>query len=337
MESSIKNIEIIGIEAAVPCNEVDNALYISQIANRRIKKQIELTGVKKRRVTVGEQKASDLAAEAAKKLMQQLEWDGDMVDVLIFVTQSADLERPATAFLIQNRLKLSKKCMVYDINFGCDGTIVGLITIGNILQNIKGKGLLLVGESNAIAGKDINRNALLEGEAAAAIALQYSEEQKEIKYAQFSDGSRANLLYKPFGKPGVMDGNAVLLFGISDVAESVKTFVQEKLTSVDDVDDFVFHQAQKLIVDGIVQEAGIPAEKVLYSCENYGNTSSASVPLTLCSELGESQDDEKIKVLLCGYGIGLSWGILYTEIEKKCILPVIETDYVYNDRDQFNI
>lgn len=139
MESSIKNIEIIGIEAAVPCNEVDNALYISQIANRRIKKQIELTGVKKRRVTVGEQKASDLAAEAAKKLMQQLEWDGDMVDVLIFVTQSADLERPSTAFLIQNRLKLSKKCMVYDINFGCDGTIVGLITIGNILQNIKGK------------------------------------------------------------------------------------------------------------------------------------------------------------------------------------------------------
>ena len=64
MESSIKNIEIVGIEAAVPCNEVDNALYISQIANRRIKKQIELTGVKKRRVTVGEQKASDLAAEA---------------------------------------------------------------------------------------------------------------------------------------------------------------------------------------------------------------------------------------------------------------------------------
>ena len=72
MESSIKNIEIIGIEAAVPCNEVDNALYISQIANRRIKKQIELTGVKKRRVTVGEQKASDLAAEAAKKLMKKI-------------------------------------------------------------------------------------------------------------------------------------------------------------------------------------------------------------------------------------------------------------------------
>ena len=180
MESSIKNIEIIGIEAAVPCNEVDNALYISQIANRRIKKQIELTGVKKRRVTVGEQKASDLAAEAAKKLMQQLEWDGDMVDVLIFVTQSADLERPSTAFLIQNRLKLSKKCMVYDINFGCDGTIVGLITIGNILQNIKGKGLLLVGESNAIAGKDINRNALQEAIRAAKRAGMKEKELIEM-------------------------------------------------------------------------------------------------------------------------------------------------------------
>ncbi len=336
MEGSIKNIKIVGMEAAVPCNEVDNSSYISQIANRRIKKQIELTGIKTRRVTVGGQKASDLATEAAKKLMRQLDWETDMVDVMIFVTQSADLERPSTAFLIQNRLKLSKKCMVYDINFGCDGTIVGLITISSILQNIKGKGLLLVGESNAIAGEKVDRNALLEGDAAAAIALEYSEEENEIKYVQFSDGSRANLLYKPFGKSGVMDGNAVLLFGISDVAESVRTFIQENLMSAEDVDYYVFHQAQKLIIDGIVQEAGIPVEKVLYSCENFGNTSSASVPLTLCSGLGASRDDKKIKVLLCGYGIGLSWGIVCTEIEKKCIFPVIETDYVYDDRKQFS-
>ena len=154
MKGNIKNIEITGIQAAVPCNEVDNMQYISQLSNHRIKKQIELTGIKKRRVTLEKQKASDLATEAAKKLMKTLKWKETEAEVLIFVTQSPDLQRPSTAFLIQNRLGLSSKCMVYDINFGCNGTIVGLITLGSILQTTKGKGLLLLGESNAYQGKD---------------------------------------------------------------------------------------------------------------------------------------------------------------------------------------
>ena len=107
MKGNIKNIEIAGIQAAVPCNEVDNMQYISQLSNHRIKKQIELTGIKKRRVTLEKQKASDLATEAAKKLMKTLKWKETEVEVLIFVTQSPDLQRPSTAFLIQNRLGLS--------------------------------------------------------------------------------------------------------------------------------------------------------------------------------------------------------------------------------------
>lgn len=335
MKGNINHVEIVGIEAAVPCHEVDNTQYISKITSRRIKKQIELTGVKKRRVTVGKQKASDLATKAAEKLLQRLEWHKDDVDVLIFVTQSPDLERPSTAFLIQERLGLGKNCMVYDINFGCDGTIAGLITISSILQTVKGKGLLLVGESNALSGENLDRNALLEGDASAAIALSYTEETAVIKFAQFSDGGRADLLYKAFNKPAYMDGNAVLLFGISDVAESVREFLKEEVEKVEDIDYFVFHQAQKLIVDGIVQETGIPSDKVLFSCENFGNTSSASIPLTLCSSLGKDDEKEKVRVLLCGYGIGLSWGIVCTEIPKERIYPLLETDYAYGDRDKF--
>ena len=93
MKGNIKNIEIAGIQAAVPCNEVDNMQYISQLSNHRIKKQIELTGIKKRRVTLEKQKASDLATEAAKKLMKTLKWKETEVEVLIFVTQSPDLQR----------------------------------------------------------------------------------------------------------------------------------------------------------------------------------------------------------------------------------------------------
>ena len=92
--------------------------------------------------------------------------------------------------------------------------------------------------------------------------LQYTEKETEINFEQFSDGSRANLLYKTFENPGFMDGNGVFIFGISDVVKSVKMFMEREKITMEQVDYFVFHQAQKMIVEGISQEIGIPQEKV---------------------------------------------------------------------------
>lgn len=337
MQGSIKNISIRGIVSAVPNNEVCNKDYVEKIQNHRIQKQIRLTGIDKRRVTVGKQKASDLATVAANDLLERLQWEKDSIDVMIFVTQSPDLSRPSSAFLIQERLGLGKECMVYDINFGCAGYVTGLTTICSILQNTKGRGLLLVGESNATAGDEVDRNALLEGDAAAATALEYSPGAPKIDFVHYSDGVRAELLYKPFNRPGYMDGNAVLLFGLSDVADAVKCFMEERNIDDQEIDYYIFHQAQKMIVDGIVQEAGIQGDKVLMSCQNFGNTSSASIPLTLCTELAEKQTKGKKKLLMCGYGIGLAWGIVLAEMEGECIFPLIETDYEYDDRNKFGI
>ncbi len=337
MQGQIENIKIQGIVSAVPCNEVNNAEYVEKLESRRLKKQIRLTGIDKRRVTIGKQKASDLASVAAEDLLQRLQWDKDSIDVLIFVTQSADLSRPSSAFLIQERLGLNKDCMVYDINFGCAGYIAGLISICSILQMVKGRGLLLVGESNAKVGDEIDRNALLEGDAAAATALEYVPGAAPMKFSHHSDGTRAHQLYMRFDGHGFMDGNAVLLFGISDVAESVKEFMLELGDKAEDIDYFVFHQAQKMIVDGIVQQTGIPEGKVLISCDNYGNTSSASIPLTLCTELEESNKVGEKNVLMCGYGIGLSWGIIHAVVDETCIFPLIETDYAYSDREKFGL
>ncbi|MCM1232268.1 MAG: ketoacyl-ACP synthase III [Ruminococcus flavefaciens] len=337
MQGEIEHISICGILTAVPENEVSNRDYISKIQNRRIKKQILLTGIDKRRVTVGGQRASDLAAVAADQLLDRLEWNRDDIDVIIFVTQSPDLSRPSSAFLIQDRLGISKECMVYDINQGCAGYIVGLTTICSILQVTKGKGLLLVGESNAIAGEGLDRGALLEGDAAAATALQYDEDAASIKFANYSDGSRADYLYKPFENYGFMDGNAVLLFGLSDVADAVKKFMSDHNVQDENLDYYVFHQAQKMIVDGIVQEVGVTADKVLMSCQSYGNTSSASVPLTVCLEKGQRNLSGKKKVLLCGYGIGLTWGIILLDLDMDVVFPIVESSYIYQDRKKFGL
>lgn len=337
MQGQLEHISIKGIVSAVPDNEICNEDYVSKIQNRRVKKQILLTGIDRRRVTANGQKASDLATVAADYLLNQLDWDRSDIDVVIFVTQSPDLSRPSTALIIQDRLGISEKCMVYDINQGCAGYIVGLTTIGSVLQITKGKGLLLVGESNAVAGEDIDRGALLDGDAASATAVEYSDEASPMTFINYSDGSRADYLYKPFNKLPFMDGNAVLLFGLSDVAEAVKDFMRGHELVDEDIDYYVFHQAQKLIVDGIAQEVGIPQEKLFMSCRLYGNTSSASVPLTICAEKEEKNITGSKKLLLCGYGIGLTWGIILLDLDMDVVFPILKSNYIYDDRKKFGL
>ena len=335
MQGEIEHISIEGIISAVPENEVCNDDYVAKIENRRVKKQILLTGIDRRRVTIGEQKASDLAVVAADRLLNHLKWERSEIDVIIFVTQSPDLVRPSTAFLIQDRLGISKDCMVYDINQGCAGYIVGLTTICSILQVTRGKGLLLVGESNAIDGEEVDRNALLEGDAAAATALQYQEDTTPMKFINHCDGSRANYLYKTLNNFAYMDGNAVLLFGLSDVADSVKKFISDNGMDVADIDYYVFHQAQKMIVDGIAQEVGIPEDRCLNSCQLFGNTSSASVPLTICLGKEKRKLTGRKKLLLCGYGIGLTWGIIMLDMDMDVVFPIMESNSTFEDRKKF--
>lgn len=337
MQGKVEHIRIKGMVSAVPDNEVYNEDYVSKIQNRRVKKQILLTGIDRRRVAVNGQKASDLATIAADQLLSQLGWDRSDIDVLIFVTQSPDLSRPSTALIIQDRLGIGDNCMVYDINQGCAGYIVGLTTIGCILQMTKGKGILLVGESNAVAGEGIDRGALLDGDAAAATAVEYSDDASPMTFINYSDGSRVDYLYKPFNKAPSMDGNGVLLFGLSDVAEAVKNFMKEHELAVDDIDYYVFHQAQKLIVDGIAQEVGVPSEKLFMSCRLYGNTSSASVPLTICVEKEEKELTGSKRLLLCGYGIGLTWGIILLDLDMDVVSPIIKSNYIYDDRNKFGL
>lgn len=333
MRGVISNIGIKGITAAVPCNSFDNMAYASAIEDKKLKKSVKLTGIYNRRVTVGSQKASDLAACAADKLLTKLGWDRNSIDVMIYVTQSEELSRPSTAFIIQDRLGIGKQCMVFDINQGCTGYIVGLITLSGMLQQIKGRGLLLVGESNASENGTLSGSQLLEGDAAAATALEYDESAAPINYLNYCDGSRADLLFSRKDNYGYMDGNAILLFGLSDVADAVKQYMSENALSDSDIDYYVFHQAQKMIIDGIVREVGINEEKVLYSCDAYGNTSSAAIPITLCRE-GVPHSGAK-KVLMCGYGIGLTWGMMLVDLDMSVIDEIIETDYEYGDMDKF--
>ncbi len=331
MFGQYSDICIRGIVSAVPENRIDNMKLVKSLGTKRTKRQVALTGVDFRHVCGKSQAASDLASVAAEKLMAHLNWNKDEIRALVFVTQSPDVCTPSTAMIIQKRLGIGEDCLAFDVNLGCTGYVSGLQIIAALMNNIGGKGLLLVGDGRYYEPNGvINSNTLLFGDGASATALETVPE-KGFYYSQKTDGSRHHLLTKSLGGEVYMDGNAILLFSLSEVVQSIKDIKTHFHIEDQHIDYYVLHQAQKLIIDGIANECSISPEKILTSYEEYGNTSTATLPLTLCHNAERLKKNDNVHLLLSGFGVGLAWANVYIEIDTQNILPVIVTDYHYDN------
>lgn len=331
MYGSYNNIKIRGISAAAPTGVIDNVKCAEKLGDRRAKKQVMLTGIRNRHCVKEGQSASDLSCVSAEKLLQKLEWNRDEIRVIVNVTQSADLHTPSTAMVIQKRLGIGQDCLAFDVNLGCTGYVSGLQIIAALLQNTGGKGLLLVGDGRYSEMPEIpNTDSLLFGDGASATAIEL-EDGNPMLYAQKTDGTRHGLLSVALDGTMTMDGNAVLLFSLNEVCQSIKEFREYYDILEDSIDYYVLHQAQKLILDGIARECSIDSEKVLTSFEEYGNTSTATLPFTICNNVEQIQKKERVKLYLCGFGVGLAWSSVVVELDTDSILPIEITDYCYND------
>ena len=331
MYGKYDNIKIRGIAAAVPTQVIDNMKCAEGLGNRRAKKQVMLTGIKHRHCVREGQSASDLSCVSAERLLKKLNWDRNEVRVIVNVTQSADLHTPSTAMIIQKRLGIGQDCLAFDVNLGCTGYVSGLQIVAALLQNTGGKGLLLAGDGRyAVMPEVPNTDSLLFGDGASATAIEL-EDGKSMMYAQKTDGTRHGLLSVALDGTMTMNGNAILLFSLNEVCQSIKEFKEHFDVSEDSIDYYVLHQAQKLILDGIARECNIASSKVLTSYEEYGNTSTASLPVTICNNVTEIQKKKSVRLYLCGFGVGLAWSSVVVDIDTEYILPVEETDYCYND------
>lgn len=329
MFGSLSNIKIKGICTVVPKDVVENRDCVDILSERDLKKQIRVTGIEKRHVVREDQTSADLCTLAARQLLERLEWDRDSIGVLIYVSQTPDLDRPSTAFVIQKRLGIQKECIVFDINLGCSGYIGGLISIGSILKTCGGRGLLLVGDGDSRLVREGAGESLLMGDAGTATAIETVEDICTLPYSMYSDGTGYKVLMKEKGQGVKMNAPAVFSFAINEVTESLKTFKANYNLDENEIDYYVFHQAQKLIVDSIVNICDIPTQKVLFSLKDYGNTIGASIPLTICHNNQLLKIRKKVRLLLCGYGIGLSWGCVYVELDTENIMDIWESEYSY--------
>lgn len=324
-----EHVALRALAAAAPTHILSNIEYAATVSDKKYRRRILYTGIKERHTLRNGQYASDLAGIAAEAVLEKLGWARDSVGVLIFITQSPDLRTPSTAKLIQARLGLGQDLLAFDVNLGCSGFTSGVQIMAGILSQTRGRGLLLVGDGDRYApGTEFEENAILFGAGGAAAAMEYDENAPAMPCSQMTDGTRCKALYTDLQGNTCMDGNEILLFSLNEVVDSVNEFHEHYGIERGQVDFYALHQAQKIIVEGIAQNCDLPGDKVLRVYENYGNTSSASVPFVLCANTDKLKG-RALKVFTCGYGIGLAWSSALITVDADTVLPLIESDYVY--------
>ena len=345
--SEYKGIKVACIAASVPNNRVDIAAMIDDPNEdpKFVKSFMKKTGIAGKHKCGMDQTAADFSYSAAKQIEAAGKYTPDEIGVLINITQTPDYRTPSTALVLHQRLGLTKDCIAFDINLGCSGFVYGVSVAASLLMNSSAnKALVLIGDTLARGRKqreDSERSSnttLLFGDASSAVLLE-KEDGSVVKLALMSDGSGYRALCSPFnawkhpsGPEGIpSDDIAVFNFTINEVPALINEFTGYVGTSVPDYDSLVLHQANMMIIKNIAKRVGMPLEKVPVSLDRFGNTSGASVPLTIVDHYGADDDHKDIDLLTSGFGVGLSWGVCEFRINTDDILPLTVGTDLYDD------
>lgn len=349
------NIKVSGIASAIPTEIVKVSDFADKYGEDYVNKFMASTGIKQFRRTKPHQTASDLCYVAAEKLITEKEINREEIGALVFVAHSTDYRRPATACVLHKRLGLDKQCMAFDISLGCSAFVYGLQVVCSMMANSDiDKALLLVGESltKMVNPKDKSVNMLF-GDGGAAVLLEKTEQDSSIKGILKTDGTGYKAIIAPGGGFRNMnaptqdftwaDGNIrslyntnmqgedVFAFTISQVPRTIKEFLAKTEVDINDYDCLAFHQANKYISQMLCKKLKCSEEKMPLCLDRFGNTSAPAIPLVLCDTYGDDKSDQELKVLACGFGVGLSWGVSSMVINTKDIYPIIETDEIFEE------
>ena len=351
------NISIAALTAAVP----DNIQTLEDVAIRnadQVRSFQKYTGVMQRHISVTRQTALDLGCAAALKALEKAQWDASSLDALVFMSQTPDFNAgTGNAFLAHYILGLREDVLAFDIPLACSSFPYGLSVCSSLLQQASINRILMISGDTQwhfydkgipVASPD---GRFMFGEASTAILLEKNKNSLPISISLHTDGSGYKYLfnplggcrnawekaqafmlpngdtYTPSGKFGYMDGIEITSFSTTKVVSDIQKFLDLKSMPITGFDALVLHQANKQIVKTIAKRLKVDAGKVPLSLDRYGNTSGASVPLTIVDAYAGSEK-ENLSLLLGAFGTGLSWGIAALNIRPAVIEPV----FVCSDR-----
>jgi len=349
-KSVFTGVRISGVAGAVPKATVNNLTDHHFCSAEDRKKIVALTKVLSYRKAPPEICASDLCFAAAEALLAGLGRRPEEIDAIVFATITPDYRVPSTAPVLQHRLKCRTTVIAYDISMGCSGYVVGLY---NACSLIKGAGLkrvlLLSGDTQSKLCHDQDKNVVfLLGDGGTATLLEADAGAGDIVVEVMTDGGRFQSLYVPAGgfrQPSTeatrqvreqpdggmrsedhlyMNGMEIFKFSVTDVVKTVADFMEAEKLTPGDVGHLFLHQANGFMNDKIARKLKFPPEQVPYTIEFYGNTGSASIPLTMAHHFSQQGSAAKVRCLLSGFGVGLSWGVATMVLDGVYAPPIVE-------------
>lgn len=342
---TIKNVALRGVTGTVPNHAVKSA-DLPCFSKEDAELFDTTVGIRNRYIASDEVCASDLCQDAGERLIAGLGWPKESIDVLLFVSVTGDYRTPPTSAILQDRMELPASTFVLDVPMGCCGCLYGINVAGNLISGGTAKrALVLVGDTAMRMGspKDKSRVPLF-GDSGTALALEFDPSSSDIHidFNTLGSGYQAlmtphggyrhpidpdtSFVYEDFGngiirapKDALINGMDVFSFAITKPPISIKKMLDEMGLDKDkDVDYFLIHQANKLIVDRIVKKLKLPLEKVPYNLQKFGNLGGASLLMLMVSELATELSSRPLTLVCSSFGLGLTWGTM-----------VIRTDHVY--------
>ena len=343
MNFTFTNKKISGILSVVPKHRVR---FIDEIDNYCFSKEKclnlqKVIGFDERRIVENNECASDLCLFGLDYLFSNSLLNKNEIGALVFVTQTPDHFMPPTSSILHGKLRLSRDVLCFDLNQGCAGYIYGLLLSFLLLESADlGKVVLLNGDTLSRCSCPSDRNIYpLIGDAGTVTVIEKANDASQIFLDLKMDGSRSDWLIIPAGAFRMpsneqtrevktlpdgnkrsdehfrMNGAGVFTFTQSDVPAAIKELFTYASLSTDDIDYFMFHQPNRFILEKLADKLGVPREKMPNNLvEKYGNSSSASIPVTICHNASHVLTKKSLRICISGFGVGLSWGTIIMQL-----------------------
>lgn len=342
-----KNVKIAGISTVVPQKECclldDKELYGGN--EKKINRVVKSSGFLNRRIADIDVMTSDMCLQAAKDLITNLKVDKSTIDAILFLSYTPDYLMPATSYVLHKKLGLSQNCLCMDIPQACSGYILGLFQASMLINSGYKRVLLLVGDSfSKFTDMFKDHTAPVFGDAGTATLVEYDEKAEKIYFNINSDGNgydslicknggfrnipTKEMFYEngKFEYDSKMDGGKIFDFTMNNITPSLKELLEFSKQNKDDFDYYVFHQANKFILQNIARQMEIDEEKMpVETLSKYGNQCGASIPCTIADQLQNKVQGKK--VLMAGFGVGLSWASAIVNFDKNLYCSKFE-EYV---------
>ena len=330
-----------------------SAELVSRFGAEAMKKIESISGILERRIAGKNICASDLALKSTELLFEKKPHLREEIDLLIFATQTPDYMMPTTACIMQDRLRLKKSCATFDINLGCSQFPYAIATAMSwINSGLVKKALVINADTPSKLIHPLDKSAVsLFGDASATILIEQTSKKSFIDFEFGSDGSGfENLICPTSGmrKPRTSedeieikddDGNirtnanmfingfSIFAFAYKAIPETITKLLNKNSLTIDDIDLFVFHQAGEMMVSSSAKRLKIPPSKLYFKMHDIGNCGGASIPIALADAVKNGRLKNGMRIVVCAFGVGLSWGASIIDWSDDFQLALTSDDY----------